>query len=76
MAFRGRSIAVAIRVGQGYFTGNACPSSADADTNVESLGRDDNDNDMYEYRVSCPVCGWQEYLRARRITQKDGPSPT
>lgn len=74
MGFREESIAVAIRVGQGYFTGNTCPKNADADTIVESLGRDNND--VYEYRVSCPVCGWQEYLRARRITQKDGPSPT
>ncbi|ATI36531.1 hypothetical protein CPI83_30535 (plasmid) [Rhodococcus sp. H-CA8f] len=61
-------------MGQGYFTGNACPSSADADTIVESLGREGND--MFEYRVSCPERGWQEYLRARGITQKDGPSPT
>lgn len=76
MRFHEKSIAVAIRVGQGYFTGNTCPENGDADTIVESLGHGDNDNDMYEYRVSCPVCGWQEYLRARRITQKDGPSPT
>ncbi|MHD0294419.1 hypothetical protein [Rhodococcus qingshengii] len=76
MRFHEKSIAVAIRVGQGYFTGNTCPKNGDADTIVESLGHGDNDNDMYEDRVSCPVCGWQEYLRARRITQKDGPSPT
>ncbi|MGR6585073.1 hypothetical protein ACT89R_31175 (plasmid) [Rhodococcus qingshengii] len=66
MGFREDSIAVAIRVGQDYFTGNSCPSSADADTIVESLGCEGND--MFEYRVNCPERGWQEYLRARRKT--------
>lgn len=69
MGLHDASIAVAVRVGNGYFNGNLCPENGDADTLVESLGS--NRNGIYEYRVRCPVCGWHEYLRASEITQKD-----
>lgn len=68
MGFVRGSIAIAIRVGNGFFRGNVCPKNADAFTVVESLGS--GDHGMFEYRVRCPVCGWCEHLRASEITPK------